>query len=111
MATIVDDEAPEEVVQFRNGSLTLKSWREIVQLNFVRHCLQGGFQVQLMTNLTLQAIFGADAQALNDHGGMSQLEKRLTMSKTSEYNKEKDQKRTKDRHKRENIKNDFLLND
>jgi hypothetical protein len=48
MATIVDDEAPCEVVCLlqRNAgssSLTLDTWREIIQLNFIRHCLQGGF--------------------------------------------------------------------
>ena len=50
MATIVDDEPPCEVVAFRGGTLTLNSWKEVVQLNFVRHCLQGGFQIQLVTN-------------------------------------------------------------
>jgi hypothetical protein len=111
MGTIVEDEAPEEVINFRNGNLTLKSWREIIQLNFVRHCLQGGFQVQLTTNETLQIIFGADGQSLNDFGGMSQIEKRLLLSKTSEAAKNKDVKLTKQRDKRQNIKNDFLTAD
>ena len=112
MATIVDDEAPEEVINFRNGSLTIGNWREIVQLNFVRHCLQSGFQIQLVTNATLQVIFGADGRALNDYvGGMSQVEKRLVMSKTSEASKLADQKLTRDRRKRQNVKNHFLTAD
>jgi hypothetical protein len=111
MATIVDDEAPEEVVNFRSGSLTLNTWKEIVQLNFVRHCLQGGFQIQLITNDTLQKIFGADGQALNELGTMSQIEKRLILSKTSEAAKLADRKMTKNRDKREHIKNDFLTAD
>jgi hypothetical protein len=111
MGTIVDDEAPEEVISFRNGNLTLSTWREIIQLNFVRHCLQGGFQIQLLTNATLQAIFGADGQLLSEHGGMSQLEKRLIMSKTSEASKTADKQMTRNRAKRQNIKNDFLTAD
>jgi hypothetical protein len=47
MSTIVDDDSPCEVVTFRGGNLTLRSWREIIQLNFIRHCLQGAFQIQL----------------------------------------------------------------
>lgn len=113
MATLVDDESPEEVVNFRGGSLKLRSWKEIVQLNFVRHCLQGGFQVQLMTNETLHEIFGADGRMLCDANGnnMSQLEKRLIMSKTSEAAKAADKDMTKKRRTRTNVKNHFLTAD
>ena len=111
MATIVDDELPEEVISFRGGKLTLKSWREIIQLNFVRHCLQGGFQVQLMTNATLQAIFGANGQLLSENATMSQLDKRLIMSKTSEAAKNADLDMARKRNKRQNIKNHFLTAD
>ena len=114
MATIVDDEPPEEVINFRNnGCLTLSTWKEIIQLNFVRHSLQGGFQIQLLTNGTLQRMFGADGSVLsvNNQGGMSQVEKRLVLSKTSEAYKNADQDRRGKRDKRENIKNDFLTAD
>ena len=92
-----DDEAPDEVVSFRGGTITLNTWREIVQLNFIRHCLQGGFQIQLLTNATLQEIFGADGQLLNAMNQMTQLEKRLVMSKTSEASKAADQELTRQR--------------
>ena len=111
MSTIVDDETPEEVVSFRGGSITLNTWKEIVQLNFIRHCLQGGFQIQLLTNETLQEIFGADGQLLNALGGMSQLEKRLVMSKTSEASKSADKELTRQRRVRTNVKNYFLTAD
>lgn len=114
MATIVDDEAPEQEIHFRsNGSLTLQTWKEIVQLNFVRHCLQSGFQIQLLTNATLQSMFGADGSilSLNSAGGMSQLEKRLVLSKTSEASKLADQDRRGRRDKREKIKQHFLMAD
>lgn len=111
MATIVDDELPEETINFRGGSLTMKSWREIIQLNFIRHCLQGGFQIQILTNATLQVIFGANSSVLNDNSGLSQLEKRLYLSKTSEAAKNADLGLKGQRRKRENVKNHFLTAD
>jgi hypothetical protein len=109
VSTIVDDENPEEIVNWRGGKVTLNSWKEIIQLNFVRHCLQGGFQTQLMTNETLQNIFGA----VFDGSGMplNQLEKRMYMSKTSEAAKAADKAMTKQRRTRNNIKNHFLTAD
>lgn len=111
MATIVDDESPNAVVAFRGGSLNLNSWKEIVQLNFVRHCLQSGFQIQLMTNQTLQLIFGADGSTLNSNATMSQLEKRLTLSKTSDASKSADREMLKRRKSKRNKQNHFLTID
>lgn len=113
MSTIVDDEPPCEVITFRGGTLTLQSWREVIQLNFGRHCLQGGFQIQLLTNPTLHVVFSANGQLLNDLGAaaMTQLEKRLTLSKTSEAAKAADRELTRNRRVRTNIKNDFLTKD
>eukprot|EP00934_Nitzschia_sp_Nitz4_P008998 Nitzschia sp. Nitz4//scaffold49_size126201//76414//77685//NITZ4_003648-RA/size126201-processed-gene-0.145-mRNA-1//1//CDS//3329553167//8988//frame0 len=111
LATIQDNENPEHTVQFRGGSLELGTWKDIVCLNYIRRCLQGGFQIQLLTNPVLQQIFGATGHVLNANGGMSQLEKRLYMSKTSEAAKLKDMDRTKKRDKRNNVKNHFLTAD
>lgn len=110
-ATLVDGESPQQIVSFRGGSLTLTSWREIVQLNFIRHCLQGGLQTQILTNTTLQAIFCADGNALNSKGHLSQLEKRLFLSKTSEASKQAYVDRNKKRKTRNNVKNHFLTAD
>mmetsp|Transcript_35281 Transcript_35281/g.65324 ORF Transcript_35281/g.65324 Transcript_35281/m.65324 type:complete len:510 (-) Transcript_35281:41-1570(-) len=109
MNTIVDDESPEEIVNWRGGKLTLNSWKEIIQLNFVRHCLQGGFQIQLMYNDTLHGVFGATFNASGT--SLSQLEKRLFMSKTSEASKAADKAMTKQRRTRTNVKNHFLTAD
>lgn len=109
MHTIVEDESPNEVVNWRGGKLTLTSWKEIIQLNFVRHCLQGGFQIQLMTNDTLQGVFGATFDA--NGASLSQLDKRLFMSKTSEASKAADKAMTKQRRTRTNVKNHFLTAD
>ncbi|KAL9186609.1 hypothetical protein ACHAXT_005847 [Thalassiosira profunda] len=109
MNTIVDDESPEEIVNWRGGKLTLHSWKEIIQLNFVRHCLQSGFQIQLMCNETLHGVFGAVFTASGT--SLSQLEKRLYMGKTSEAAKAADRAMTKQRRNRTNVKNHFLTAD
>ena len=112
LATVQDNEAPTHAVNFRGGSLELTTWKDIIALNATRRCLQGGFQIQLMTNPILQAIFGANGQALNNaNGGYSKLEKRLILSKTSEAYKAKDLERHKKQRNRSNMKNSFLTAD
>ena len=117
LATVSDNESPEETLYFNrnNISLTLKTWKEIIQLEFVRHCFQGGFQIQLLTNTTLQVMFGLSSKGMIDPNPASttysQLEKRLYLSKTSETSKLADKKLNKDRKKRTNIKNHFLTVD
>jgi Interferon-related developmental regulator (IFRD) len=113
MSTIVDDESPELVINFRNnGSITLTTWKEIIPLNFLRHSLQSGFQTQLLYNPTIQHLFNVQHSLSNSYSGsMSQVEKRLIMSKTSDAYKNADQKLRKNRDKRENIKNHFITVD
>lgn len=111
LSTLQDNEAPIHVVQFRGGSLELTSWRDIIALNYTRRCLQGGFQIQLLTNPILQVIFGAHGETLAAHGTYSQLEKRLILSKASEASKAKDMDRSKKRRNRTNAKNHFLTAD
>jgi hypothetical protein len=106
-----DNESPEVVVNFRGGTLELTKFGDVVAYDFVKRCLQGGFQVQLLTNPTLQAIFGCDGAVLGHSNGYSQLEKRLLLSKTSEASKMKDQGRHKGRKKRQNVKDHFLTAD
>lgn len=117
MGTIIDNESPTEIINFRNiGSITLDSWESIIQLNFIRHCLQGGFQIQLLTNTTLQDIFNVDnniiSKAFNgNNNNLSSMEKRWFLSKNSEVSKENDMKLTKQRRNRNNVKNHFLTID
>lgn len=115
MSTLVDDESPELVIKFRNnnGQLELSSWKEIVPLNCLRNILQSGFQTQLLSNPAIQQLFHIQI-GLHDNkyaGTMSQLEKRLLLSKNSETYKNADQDRRKKRDKRQNIKNHFLTAD
>jgi hypothetical protein len=109
-----DNETPDHVIQFRGGSLELTTWKDIITLEYIKRCLQGGFQIQLLTNPTLQFLLGANGAALcgsKGGGGYSQIEKRLLLSKTSEAAKAKDMNRHKGRDKRNNIKNHFLTAD
>jgi Interferon-related developmental regulator (IFRD) len=115
-ATLLDDESPEVVVNFNNGaSLTLSSWKEVIPLNFIRHALQGGFQMQMQRNPTLVSMFDSATSVSHNAAtsslGMSTLEKRLILSKASEAYKTADQDRRGKRDKRENIKNHFLTAD
>ncbi|GMI58378.1 hypothetical protein ScalyP_jg2283 [Parmales sp. scaly parma] len=47
------EENPEVDIKFPGGTLTLSTWREIKQLDFVRHCLQSGFLGEMSNNETL----------------------------------------------------------
>ena len=68
LGMLQDNESPEVVVNFRGGTLELNKFADIIALEFVKRCLQGGFQVQLLTNPTLQAIFGCDGSVLGHFG-------------------------------------------
>ena len=67
--------------------------------------------IQILTNPTLQTIFGADGAVLNGPGTMSQLEKRLFLSKTSEAARMAYVDLTKKRRMRNNVKNHFITTD
>ncbi|GMH96567.1 hypothetical protein TrST_g9350 [Triparma strigata] len=108
MSTLVDDESPMVTVAFRGGTLELKTWKEIIQLGAVRSCCQGGFMLQMSHNQYLHEIFGADIAVLDSGDGLSNLEKRMFMSKNSEASKIRDREMNKDRKKRSNVKNYFL---
>jgi hypothetical protein len=112
LAMLQDNEDPVHVIQFRgSATLELTTWKDVIAMDFIRRCLQGGFQIQLMTNPILQGMLGANGDALQATVSYSQQEKRLLWSKNSEMAKSKDQQRHKGRDKRHNINNDFLTAD
>ncbi|KAG7339650.1 interferon-related developmental regulator domain containing protein [Nitzschia inconspicua] len=112
LSMLQDNEDPVHVIQFRgSATLELTSWKDVIAVEFLRRCLQGGFQHQLMTNPILQNMLGANGAALQSTATYSQLEKRQLWSKNSEMAKEKDQQRNKGRDKRQNINNHFLTAD
>jgi len=114
MVTILENESPERTIALAKSKttiITLSSWKQIIQLNFIRHCLQGGFQIQIMTNPTLQAVFSIPSNAIQNNDHYSQLEKRLLLSKNSEASKQAYADRNKKRRVRNNIKNHFITTD
>jgi hypothetical protein len=120
-ATLVDHEGPTETVHLRHhGSLEITTWKDLIVLNHVRQCLQGGFQVQLLSNPTLQAMLSVERTMIGANGAggsnlmnnlLSAEEKRVVQSKTSTAVKSADQDRRGRRDKRENVKNYFLTAD
>jgi Interferon-related developmental regulator (IFRD) len=119
-ATLVENESPDETVHVRNtGRLEITTWKDLIVLNHLRQCLQSGFQVQLLSNPTIQAMLGVDQTMITSRaggggGGMNLLsaeEKRVVLSKTSVAVKTADQDRRGKRDKRENVKNHFLTAD
>jgi Interferon-related developmental regulator (IFRD) len=121
VATMVDNEpAPEtDIIAIRNvHTFTVSSWRDIVVLNFMRQCLQSGFQIHALANPVMQSIFRLSPQVLQEHtsgasgvAGLSSVEKRLIQSKSSETSKLADLHLKKQRHKRQHVKNHFLTAD
>lgn len=108
-AMLVDDAPPEEVIHFRHGDLEIISWKDLIVLNHLRAVLQGGFQIQLLTNPTIQRMLQVDTSWLVNH--ITDDEKRKVSSKNSLAVKNADQNRRGKRDKRENIKNHFLTAD
>jgi len=117
VSTILENESPSRVIAIGGTShkITLHSWKEILQLDFIRHCLQGGFQMQIMTNPTLQVMFSLPSNlvaTMNSRGdAYSQLEKRLLLSKNSDASKQVYMNRNKKRRVRNNVKNHFITTD
>lgn len=112
LGMLQDQEDPLHVIQFRgSATLELTTWKDVIAMDWLRRCLQGGFQIQLLSNPLLQAMLGANGSALQQTVSYSQQEKRLLWSKNSEVAKEKDQERHKGRDKRRNINNHFLTTD
>jgi hypothetical protein len=110
LGMLQDQDTPAHAISFRGGDLELTTWKDIIAFEYIKRCLQGGLQIQLMTNPTIKEMLGAEGLAAHQET-YSQIEKRLLLSKTSEAAKAKDQHRHKGRDKRNNIKNHFLTAD
>jgi hypothetical protein len=65
LGTLQDNEDPVHVIQFRgSATLELTSWKEVIAMDYLRRCFQGGFQIQLMTNPIVQRMLGANGTGL-----------------------------------------------
>ncbi|GMI54479.1 hypothetical protein ScalyP_jg4671 [Parmales sp. scaly parma] len=85
------EENPEVDLKFPGGTLTLSTWREIKQLDFVRHCLQSGFLGEMSNNETLQDIFGAVYGNIDGHGKQQDGEGRQEAADEQEFRAEQNQ--------------------
>eukprot|EP00850_Spirogloea_muscicola_P012163 SM000078S22022 [mRNA] locus=s78:52965:60875:+ [translate_table: standard] len=76
VSLIQDGTVTETAVRLKNGdSLTLSTWREIIQLNALRQYLAEGFQKHLQENELLHQIFGFVPRASKPAGFQSLAEK------------------------------------
>eukprot|EP00850_Spirogloea_muscicola_P004457 SM000019S05001 [mRNA] locus=s19:471588:481603:+ [translate_table: standard] len=84
VSLIKDGTITETSVRLKNGdSLTLSTWREIIQLNALRRYLAEGFQKHLQENELLHQIFGFAPRASKPAGFQSLAEKRMYRSPNS----------------------------
>eukprot|EP00850_Spirogloea_muscicola_P020290 SM000212S06883 [mRNA] locus=s212:33105:43389:+ [translate_table: standard] len=84
VSLIQDGTVTETSVRLKNGdSLTLSTWREIIQLNALRQYLAEGFQKHLQENELLHQIFGFVPRASKPAGFQSLAEKRMYRSPNS----------------------------
>lgn len=97
-----DGYSPETSVKIGGESLVTSSWSQLIQLNFLRHFLRGGFVKHMLENGFLHEVFGFmpkkkislgnEDQSLNKYN-----EKRLYKSPNSAFSKARTQYMNKQR--------------
>lgn len=91
---------PESSMKIGGDSLTTSTWRQLIQLNFLKHFLGGGFVKHMQENEFLHDVFGFTPKkkllAGVEHR-ISGTEKRLYKSPNSVANKARTQFRNKQR--------------
>lgn len=88
------DEAPETSVKICGESLTTTNWSQLIQLNFLKHFLGGGFVKHMQENIFLQEVFDFTPKKKLQSGGgdrVSKIDKRMYMSPNSFLNKARTQ--------------------
>lgn len=95
-----DGYPPETSVKIGGDSLNVTSWSQLIQLNFLRHFLGGGFVKHMQENEFLHDLFGfiPNRKKLpGDESRMTTSDKRLFKSPNSVVNKARTQIRNKQR--------------
>ncbi|KAH7849297.1 hypothetical protein Vadar_015870 [Vaccinium darrowii] len=95
-----DGYPPETSVKIGGDSLHVTSWSQLIQLNFLRHFLGGGFVKHMQENEFLHDLFGfiPNRKKLpGDESRMTTSDKRLFKSPNSVVNKARTQIRNKQR--------------
>ncbi|XP_075097042.1 uncharacterized protein LOC107813216 isoform X1 [Nicotiana tabacum] len=91
---------PESSMKIGGESLTTSTWRQLIQLNFLKHFLGGGFVKHMQENEFLHDVFGCTPKRKLLSGvehRVSGTEKRLYKSPNSVANKARTQFRNKQR--------------
>ncbi|KAK8581047.1 hypothetical protein V6N12_071291 [Hibiscus sabdariffa] len=94
-----DGYSPETSMKIGGDALQTSSWSQLIQLNFLRRFLSGGFTKHMQENEFLQDIFGFTPNKRNLMGGehISNGEKRMYKSPNSVINKARTQLMNKQR--------------
>lgn len=94
-----DDYSPETSVKIGGDSLTTSTWTELIQLNFLKQFLAGGFVKHMQDNEFLHDVFGFIPKKKQFPGidRLSGSEKRMYKSPNSVLNKARTQKLNKQR--------------
>ncbi|KAH9329643.1 hypothetical protein KI387_001751, partial [Taxus chinensis] len=97
LASIEDGMKPEATVKLQNGDVVnVSTWIQIIQTNFLRHFLGGGFQKHMQANSLLHEVFNFTPNQEKQQA-LSAKEKRLYMSPNSAVSKARTQQRNKRR--------------
>ncbi|KAF4361320.1 hypothetical protein CsatB_007445 [Cannabis sativa] len=94
-----DGYCPEVSVKIGGDSLQTSTWSQLIQLNFVKHFLGGGFVKHMQENELLHDVFGfTPKKYVTDHEHrLSSSEKRMYKSPNSVLNKARTQHLNKQR--------------
>ncbi|GKV20074.1 hypothetical protein SLEP1_g30246 [Rubroshorea leprosula] len=88
-----DDYTPETSMKIGRDSLNTSTWSQLIQLNYLKHFLGGGFIKHMLENDFLQGVFGftPTKRLLGGEHHMSSAEKRFFKSPNSAANKARTQ--------------------
>ncbi|GFP93732.1 interferon-related developmental regulator 1 [Phtheirospermum japonicum] len=94
---IEDGYPPETSMKIGGEVLNTSTWAELIQLNFLKHFLGGGFVKHMQDNQFLHDVFGLAPKKKYISGGLSGAAKRMYKSPNSALNKARTQLLNKQR--------------
>ncbi|KAH0916006.1 hypothetical protein HID58_030452 [Brassica napus] len=82
-----DGVAPETSIKIGGSSIETSTWCQMIQLNFLKHFLGGGFIKHMQENEFLHDVFSFTPKKIGGHSTMTNEEKRLFQSPNSAVSK------------------------
>ncbi|KAL0733346.1 hypothetical protein Bca4012_009556 [Brassica carinata] len=83
--------APETSTKIGGASIETSTWCQMIQLNFLKHFLGGGFIKHMQENELLHDVFSFTPKKIGGHSTMTNEEKRLFQSPNSAVSKARTQ--------------------